>query len=222
MRFRGVIFDMGDVLYDATPWRRALAAALQREGVAVTYEQLVEAWEAQLVDVYRGRAAYWDRFEALMDGLGVSEARRAVVRDEARDRAASVQVGRAAFPGVAATLDRLRAAGVRLAVLSDTERRREAVERSLDELGLGGRFDAVVTSRDLGHVKPEPEAYRAAAQALGLPLEACAFVAHDVDELDGARAIGLFAVAFNHAPGAEADAYLDRFEDLTGLVLEGR
>ena len=213
-----VVFDAGDVLYDATAWRRWLAERLRASGAAVTYPLLVERWEAQLVDVYTGSAAYWDRFRRLLTGFGVPEADHTKWEAVARAKGQEVQETHRAFEGTRDALDALRARGLRLGVLSDTQQSASQVRQKLDGFGLDGLFDAVVTSVDIGHVKPEREAYQAAADAVGAPLAQCAFVAHDVDELEGAQEAGMYAVAFNAAPGVPCDARAESFPDLVEII----
>lgn len=57
-------------------------------------------------------------------------------------------------------------------------------------------FDAVVGSADIGVAKPDPAAYRAAAAAIGLEPEACAFVDDTPANVEGARAAGMEAELF--------------------------
>ena len=53
---------------------------------------------------------------------------------------------------------------------------------------------------------------------MGLSAAQVAFVDHDAGELAGATAVGMPTIAFNFDPEAEADVYLDRFEDLINVV----
>ena len=218
-RFEGVIFDVGDILYDASLWRRWLTQALQDEGIAITYAELVDRWEALLVDVYRGRADYWDRFEALLRSTNISNGRIQELVTAARDKGQEVQRHRSAMPGVPSTLRTLKNHGIRLSALSDTESGEGTVRAILRQLEIEEMFDAVVASVDIGVVKPNPRAYAAAAGAMALEVGECAFVGHDIDELEGATRAGLFAVAYNYHPDAPADVFLDHFSDLTDVVL---
>lgn len=218
LQCRGIIFDVGDILYDASAWRRWLTNRLVADGVRISYPELVERWEAQLVDVYRGRAEYWDRFAALLDEVALEQSRREAVASEARRMADDVQVDRQPMTGVPETLERLKAVGLRLAALSDTESGEERVRALLRQIGIEQYFDAVVTSADIGLVKPDTGAYRAAADALGLAAEDCAFVGHDIDELEGALSAGITAVAFNYHPDAPADVYIDDFTELLDAI----
>lgn len=219
MRLDGLIFDVGDVFFDATPWRRWLAGRLRSLDVKITYEQLVEKWESLLVDVYCGRADYWTRFNQLLALVGLNGEQTQQVTAAAKAKAKEVQVGRELFEGVARTLEDLQADGVKLAVLSDTESDEKDARRMLRSLGIERYFDAVVTSRDIGHAKPAGEAYQAAVEALGVAPESCGFVGHDMDELAGAGEAGLCPIAYNCDPAAPADVYIERFSDLSNLVL---
>jgi len=222
MRLAGLIFDMGDILFDATAWRRWLAGELGRRGLAVTYEQLVGRWEAALVDVYRGQVKYWDRLAEMLASFGLGESAAAELVRAAREKGHQVRAERKLFDGVAATLEALKKAGVKLAVLSDSESGQDQLRELLAKLGIEHCFDAVVTSVDIAAVKPEPRAFQAAADALGLELSQCAFVGHDIDELSGAQAAGLYAIAYNYPLGAPADRYVEHFEQLLEVVAGSR
>lgn len=216
-RFRAIIFDVGDILYDATPWRRWLTTELQRWDPAMTFDRLVAEWESLLTDVYRGRADYWQGFGELLGRLGVPPEARARLERDARSKGDEVKIDRQPFPGVPETLAKLQAAGVRVVALSDSERPAYGVRETLNQLGIEHFFDAVVSSHDLGSVKPEPAAYTAALVAVGATVEESAFVGHDEDELAGARSAGLFVIAFNSRDGVTADARLVVFSDLIGV-----
>lgn len=186
----------------------------------ITYPQLVETWETLLVDVYCGRAPYWERFDALLRDVGLAENRLPTVRDAAQRKGAEVQDEREPMQDVPDTLRDLKKGGIRLAALSDTESGEQAVRKILRQLGIVEYFDAVVTSADIGIVKPNPKAYLAAASALNLDTSRCAFVAHDVDELEGSRQAGLYSIAFNYHPDAPADVYIEKFGQLIDIVFE--
>jgi FMN phosphatase YigB (HAD superfamily) len=77
------------------------------------------------------------------------------------------------FPEVPWVLERLRAAGVRMAVVSDNW---PGLERLYRRLGLDTYFQAFVISAVLGCRKPDPRMYRAGSDALGLPPHECVLV----------------------------------------------
>jgi putative hydrolase of the HAD superfamily len=105
-------------------------------------------------------------------------------------------------------LDALRAAGCRLALVSDCT---EETPWLWPSSGLHTRFDTVVFSCVEGVRKPDPRIYRLALERLGLDPPRCAFVGDGGSrELTGAERVGLFAFRYNF-PGLEA-ATADRVD----------
>jgi putative hydrolase of the HAD superfamily len=216
MRFLAVIFDMGDIFFDATPWRKALSLYLQQHGIDIDYPELCRRWEEKLAAVYVGRRPYWDAFREFMADVGLAGNEIDEAEDAAKKKASGAEK-RVLFDGVAETLTQLRDRGMKLAVLSDTESREPVVRGRLAEMGIDRCFDAVVTSIDIGHVKPQPEAFAAALRRLNVQASETIFVGHDAEELEGAMRCGLTAVAFNYEAGAPANRHLAFFSELLKL-----
>lgn len=216
---RGLVFDMGDVLYDAGAWRRWLARLLARQGVSVPARVLFRIWDQQyLDDVHRGRRDYAEAFAAFLEGLGLSPGQRdeVLAASWARKRELEAQV--IPFAGVRSALAALAERGIPLAALSDSEHPAEQLCRLLAKLGLDTYFTSVISSRDLGQTKPAPTCYLAALASLKLQPEEAAFVGHDAEELAGASRVGMATIAFNYEPGAMADVYLFRMDALPALL----
>lgn len=97
----------------------------------------------------------------------------------------------------AATLDRLRRAGLKVALLSNAD----ALEiAAFSRSCLARRFDVEVFSCDAGCAKPEPEIYALCLERLGLAADQCVFVGDGgSDELRGAKAMGLRTVFMSGA-----------------------
>ncbi|KAL4425845.1 hypothetical protein ABPG75_009861 [Micractinium tetrahymenae] len=94
-------------------------------------------------------------------------------------------------PGAPESLRRIRAAGIRTAVVSNFDTR---LWRILKELGISDLFDAVIISAEVHAEKPNPVIFEAACAALGLPPEQCVHVGDDRrNDLYGARDSGCFA-----------------------------
>jgi putative hydrolase of the HAD superfamily len=89
-------------------------------------------------------------------------------------------------------LGRLRAAGLRLGIVSNSDGR---VEEALAASGMRDLFDVVIDSGLVGVEKPDPAIFRAALDALGIGPEEALYVG-DLYEVDvvGARAAGIEAV----------------------------
>ena len=99
-------------------------------------------------------------------------------------------------PETQAAIRAAKAAGVKLAVLSN--------ELDLfygagfrERLPLLALFDVIVDATHTGVLKPDPRAYRMCLDALGLAAQACVFVDDQPRNVAGARALGLPAVLFD-------------------------
>jgi len=67
----------------------------------------------------------------------------------------------------------------------------------LDErLHISSYFDAVITSAEVGFAKPHPHIYRQALHALHTEPERSVFVDDFVENIEGARALGMRAIHF--------------------------
>ena len=215
----GLLFDMGDVLYDATLWRRWLLRVLSRLGVHTSYRSFFHIWDHDFLDdVHRGRREFSEAFQAFLRSVGLSPAQIDEVEAACQARRNEWERTARLLPGVKSTLGKLHAAGIVMGVLSDSENPGALIHQRLDRLGLGQVFKAVVSSIDLEQIKPHPVGYRTALQAMELPADRVAFVGHDAEELAGAAAVGMSTIAFNHDPAAKADVFIARFEQLLPLA----
>jgi putative hydrolase of the HAD superfamily len=88
----------------------------------------------------------------------------------------------------------LKAAGKRMAMLTNNVREWEPVWRSM--LPVDEIFETVVDSGFVGARKPEARIYELTLERLGLPGKACLFVDDLLPNIEGARAAGLAAVHF--------------------------
>lgn len=218
-RVDGLIFDMGDVLYDATVWRRWLLQQLGKLGLHAHYRSFFRVWDRDyLAAVHRGERTYDDAFRAFLRDAGLSRGQIDEIAIASRSRKRQLEGTARCLPGVRATLHRLRRAGVQLAVVSDSDLPAEQLEHWLVRLGLGGLFLSVVSSIDLKRTKPDPLCYRTALDEVALAAPRVAFVGHDADELRGAKRIGMRTIAFNFDRDSVADLYLGRFDELLNLV----
>ena len=97
-----------------------------------------------------------------------------------------------AFPDAATTLARLRAAGIRTAVLSNGNP--DMLADALAHAGLAPLLDQVISVQPLGVYKPVPRVYALAAESLGVAMDAILFVSGNAWDAAGAASAGLRAV----------------------------
>ena len=179
---RGVLFDLDGTLADTEPlqweaYRRALAPF----GVDVDMEEYRRRWIA--VD---GGAEY----ACATYGLPIDAAE--LRRRKTLEYHALIAARVAPRPGAHAVLERLRPQ-YRLAIATNSVR--AEVDVVLGHLGIAGLVDTVVTREDYAAPKPAPDAYRAAAGALGLPAAECAVVEDTARGVRAGVAAGCVVVA---------------------------
>lgn len=92
------------------------------------------------------------------------------------------------FPEVPQELIRLRAVGMRLAIISNWQC---GLDHFCVELGLGDEFEVVVASAEVGSEKPDPAIFHEAFRRLGVAPERVLHVGDNpFDDLEGARRAG--------------------------------
>jgi putative hydrolase of the HAD superfamily len=181
----------------------ALGLPLTGEALAAHAPEAAQAMERATGNDGERAAVY---LEALFRSAGVPADRMPEVRDSLRRLHSERHLWCSVREGTRESLSRLRAAGLRLGIVSNSDGR---VEQALAASGLRGYFDVVIDSGLHGVEKPDPAIFRAALDALGVGPEEALYVG-DVYEVDvvGARAAGMEAVLF--APSSPGTAQLCR------------
>jgi putative hydrolase of the HAD superfamily len=83
------------------------------------------------------------------------------------------------------------------------------VAQVLEQAGVAGFIDALVTSRDFGRAKPDPAIYVEAARRLGVPLELSCMVGDRLDtDIAGAINAGIASVWLRHPGAVEIDGII--------------
>jgi HAD superfamily hydrolase (TIGR01549 family) len=96
------------------------------------------------------------------------------------------------LPGAAASLDRLRSAGLASGLVSSGGR--ERISRDLARFGLAGFFPVVVCGGETRNRKPHPEPLLRALDELGIAPGDAAYLGDSPEDVHMARAAGVFAV----------------------------
>jgi len=96
------------------------------------------------------------------------------------------------LPGARECLQRLRETGLALSVVTSGER--ERVEREQAALGLTGTFEVMVCGGETPERKPHPAPLLLALARLEVPASASAYVGDSPEDVEMARAAGVFTV----------------------------
>ncbi len=180
---------------------RAVGTALE---VRLTGEALAAGVPEAARAMEEGRTGDRERADAFLEVLfglaGIPAGRMEEVRRCLRALHAERHLWSVVAPGTREALVRLRAASLRLGVVSNSDGR---VAAALEAAGLGELFDVVIDSARLGVEKPDPAIFHAALEALAVAPEDAVYVGdlYEVDVL-GARAAGMRAVLLAAAPAA--------------------
>jgi putative hydrolase of the HAD superfamily len=124
----------------------------------------------------------------------------------------------------ASVLRHLRARGLRIGLLSNTNWPRAFHEHFLERDGLAALIDARLYTSDLGYVKPHPSVFLDALASVDVddPRHAVFVGDRPYDDIYGARQVGLRTVlrASPDAPpyDVEPDAVIDGLTELVGLI----
>ena len=238
MRFAAALFDLDDTLHDDTQAyhraaqraaddgarecgvdTRALYHAYVARAERFWHELTARTLETKLVAL---RESMWTG--ALADcgvddaGLG---ARLAFAYNRYRSDVLEL------WPGVLDMLARLRAAGMKIGIVTNgfSETHREKIAL----LGLEHAVDGTFIADEIGRVKPDPEFFFHAARELGVDPAACAVVGDRYDrDILGAHAAGMFAIWLDvRAEGTPAgarspDAVAKRIGDVEGILLDSQ
>ncbi|KAL3690719.1 hypothetical protein R1sor_004370 [Riccia sorocarpa] len=184
---RGVLFDMDGVLCESEgPSRDAAVALFAEKGVAVTAEDFIPfmgTGEANFLggvarkygldfdaDSYKKRffEIYIEKYAQPNSGLG--------------------------YPGALNLVLECKKAGLKTAVASSADRIK--VDANLAAAGLPqANFDAIISADLFENLKPAPDIFLAAAEALGLPPGECIVIEDALAGVQAARAAGMRCIA---------------------------
>jgi 2-haloacid dehalogenase len=193
------VFDVNETLLDLAAldpvFERIFGDAAQRP---VWFAQMLQlALTATITGEYRPFGAHAIAALEMLGarrGVEIGDAERAAVRDG--------MTSLPAHPDVRPALERLRDDGFRLATLTNSTL--EVAEAQLSFAGIRELFEASLSADSVQRLKPAPEPYRHAADALGVPIGEMLLVAAHAWDVAGAMAAGARG-AFVARPGMVQD-----------------
>ena len=205
------IFDMDGTLIDSNGiWKDVDTAFLAKRGLSYTKE----FYEGVAHTIFPLAAKFTKEFCRLPES---EVAIMAEWMDMAGDLyGTSVPVK----PGVRAYLDKLRAAGERLIVVTSAVP--VHCRTALTHLGLMPYFERIIFAHDLQLEKKDPQLWRLTAEMMGVAPADCTLYDDSVEACRGAKAAGMHAVGVYdpYFAGTEpemqavCDRYIRSFEEL--------
>jgi HAD superfamily hydrolase (TIGR01549 family) len=192
MPYRAILFDVGGPLDMEFAWEiaidGAIASACGLEGIRVDQAMIDEASEAAVAAF--APDAYLHMVETLCGGDPRTIER---VRRRVQAMVGNLDVFQLR-PEIDGLLRRLRDRGLKLGIVANQP---QAARERLARAGIGDLFQYQGLSAVTGLRKPDPRAFLAAADALGVPPAACIMVGDRIDnDIVPAKALSMAAILF--------------------------
>ncbi len=214
------VFDAYGTLFDfnaaAARFEGDLDGKAARLSEIWRMKQLQYTWLRSLMDDYTD---FWTvTGEALDFALDAAD-----IRDEAiRDKLLNAYLTLDAYPEVPETLQTLKSAGIRTAILSNGSP--EMLDAAVKGAGLEALLDATLSVEDVGIYKPHSSVYQLAVDRLGVAAERISFQSSNSWDAVGAAYFG-FRVAWcnrfdqgdEHLP-AKPDVQIKTLAELPALL----
>ncbi len=191
---RACVFDAYGTLFDVTS-----AAALGKR-----WQPLSDLWRAKQLQYTWLRALmgrHADFWQVTGDALDYAMASLAIQDASLRSRLMNLYLELDAYPEVTETLSRLKAAGLRLAILSNGAP--EMLAAAVKNSGVAALIEQVLSVEEVGVYKPHPKVYGLAAERLAIGREQVCFLSSNAWDAHAAKAFGyrvLWCNRFGQAP----------------------
>jgi 2-haloacid dehalogenase len=190
---QGCVFDAYGTLFDF-----AAAARNCRDVLGDDIDRLTALWRDKQLQYTWLRAAqgrhadFWqvtgDALDFALETLGLTE-------PGLRDRLMSLYLTLDPFPEVSGVLARLKATGIRTAILSNGSP--AMLDAAVKAAKLETLLDAVLSVEEVGVYKPHPRVYQLAVDRLGIPASAISFQSSNARDAYAASAFGMQVVWCN-------------------------
>jgi putative hydrolase of the HAD superfamily len=220
MPMKAVLFDAGNTLIFIS--REATLPVLREAGAQVD-ERSLRAAECVALELVAGMVdenstgmedhIWKEYFATLFRESGVPEEKLEEVGTRLGEIHQEKHLWTHVEPGTVDALESLRAAGIRMGVISNADGR---VESAIIASGLRDYFEFVMDSELEGVAKPDPEIFLRACRRMELDPPECLYVG-DLYQVDvmGARGAGLHAVLLD--PEDRHDFPVDRIPSVAHL-----
>jgi len=190
---KACVFDAYGTLFDF-----AAAARKCRDVLGDDIDKLTGLWRDKQLQYTWLRAAqglHVDFWQVTGDALDFSLETLGIDKPGLRERLMTLYLTLDPFPEVPNVLRRLKAAGMRTAILSNGSPR--MLDAVIKAVKLDALLDAVLSVEEVGVYKPHPKVYQLAIDRLGVPVSAISFQSSNAWDAYAASAFGMRVVWCN-------------------------
>jgi 2-haloacid dehalogenase len=191
---RGFVFDAYGTLFDVSS-----AARQAQETLGDTWRELAELWRAKQLQYtwlrsLAGRHVdFWqltgDALDFALDNFKLKD------REQLREQLMDLYLRLSAYPEVREVLGRLKAAGVKCAILSNGSP--EMLSAAIENARIQDLLDATLSVEEVHVYKPHPSVYQLAVDRLGLRVNELCFVSSNGWDAYSAKAFGFHVIWCN-------------------------
>lgn len=213
-QIKALFFDAGDILYYRPIKEQRLRQFLEAKHLTPLVNTLEEKHKLREL-AFSGRLDRQEYYRNVIQLYGIEDP--ALIEEGVKAQAeddATVAI----FSGVPETMRQLKEQGYLLGMITDTALPISTKLDWFDQYGFGQIWDVVISSKEIGIRKPAPILYEEAIKQTNLCASETAFIGHKAYELEGARAVGMKTIAFNYEKDAQADVYIENFDELLPLL----
>ncbi len=195
------VFDAYGTLFDVGAAAREAASEPGREALAERASELAEHWRLKQLQYSWLRAItgeYTEFWNVTKDGLDWALEKAGLDGDpELRERLLALYWELSAYKEVHFMLARLKAAGMKTAILSNGSP--DMLEGAVDSSGVGANLDAVLSVQNVGIFKPARSVYDMVGDHFGCTPDQVLFVSSNGWDAAGAAGYGFKTVWVNRA-----------------------
>ncbi|MBI2311463.1 MAG: haloacid dehalogenase type II [Betaproteobacteria bacterium] len=196
---RACVFDAYGTLFDVNS-----AAAQAKDALGEKWQPLADLWRSKQLQYtwlrgLMGRHA--DFWQVTGDALDYALASLNLEDPALRERLMGLYLKLSAYREVKDTLTRLKAGGMKLAILSNGAPAMLAA--AAENSGIADLLDAILSVEEVGVFKPHPSVYRLPAQRFGLAPGDMCFLSSNAWDAHAAKTFGfrvLWCNRFGQAP----------------------
>jgi 2-haloacid dehalogenase len=224
MKLHGIeacVFDAYGTLFDVNS-----AARTAHDSLGEKWQPLAELWRAKQLQYtwLRGLAGcHADFWQVTGDALDFALATLQIEDPKLRARLMNLYLALSAYPEVPGTLKRLRADGMKLAILSNGTPAMLAAAAT--SAGIADLFDAMLSVEEVKVYKPHPSVYGLVCERLNVVASRVCFLSSNGWDAYSAKAFGFrvlwcnrFGQASERIPETP-DAQIATLAELPGIVL---
>lgn len=217
---KACVFDAYGTLFDVNA-----AARAEQQALGDKWQEIAEIWRMKqlqytwLRSLQRRHADFWN---VTGDALDFALASAKMADPALRERLMNLYLTLSAYPEVKATLQTLKRAGMKCAILSNGTP--EMLDAAVENAGIASLLDGIYSIEEVGIYKPDPSVYQLAVDRLDVSPSEISFQSSNGWDAYSAKAFGFNVIWCNRFGQADErlpetpDAQIRTLDELPAIV----